>query len=251
MFRPQSTARAQSRTGLWPNPTQDLKRPTTVIAATTEEDRDNFDRVASMARDAYTLTKEIMGELNVEQKVLHQQGSPTALWDGVAGTQLLNDMAQGVTDSTRTGDSVKYTNMSLRFCMYSNATVAAVPVMSRIVVWWQQGADLCSNLFPTSVGATDGVLDWNCKNTIEAVLATKDFDASRDVEILFDHSEVVIPQQKSVVHHRLLRLNKHSQFENNTSNIATGFLRIGFVTNSSVAHQALCVYNTDLYFVDN
>ena len=227
-------------------------KPTTGAVTTTgEEDlsRDNFDRVATIAREAYAIGKEILGELNVEEKVIVTGPSNFNPDYNGSGSVLLNSCSQGVTDSTRNGDSIKITN--LKFYWYGTCATAGLYIC-RCIVYWQPGPDTLLYAFPTSISAQDGLMDFAMKGTYMAPLCPKDYDNEHKSHILYDRTFTFEPQNDSIHFDTpLIKIDRHTVFENNSSTINNGVLRVIWITNAPATANMQVGYAAYVYFVDN
>lgn len=227
---------------------------TTGADATPVEEEDNFDRVASMARDAYRIGKELLGELNVEYKRIQTSivGHQPA-WNN-AGTPslLLNSCTQGDTGDTRNGDQIKMTRITGRGILRTSvATFAAYSC--RVILYYTPGADVIINRFPTAVGAIDGLLDFAQTGTVNAPHAPKDPDCSRQTKILWDkHFELEgITSDAQEIIEFSIPLNKHTVYENNSATINNGSLRLMAVCDSAASAFFVLNMVVNVYFVDN
>jgi len=230
-----------------------------------EEDRehDNFDEVADIARRSYKLVKQVMGELNVEYKILEQFAVAFQPTYGNAGGNtmiLMNSCSQGVTDDSRTGDRIKISNFFMSGRIEANvAPGAGRSYLVRCIVYWQPGPDTVTLQFPTTGGSQDGLLDAMYNLSSFAVVAPKDYDQTAKTEILWDHTWAVSTQGNvGGIHHfrKLIKIMRHTQFEDNTVNSSTinnGVLRVCWVSDAAAADNSrpLVNYLSRVYFVDN
>lgn len=243
-------ARGQSR--MFSQPAPSRRKPTTGGAITTAEEdpsRDNFDRVATIAREAYAIGKEILGELNVEEKVIVTGPSVFNPDYNGGGSVLLNSCAQGVTDATRTGDSIKLSNLKLNW--YGTCSTAGLYIV-RCIVWWQPGADNLSLAFPTTVSSQDGLMDFAMRGTYMAPLCPKDYDNENKSMILYDETFTFELFNNAVRFlSPLIKIDRHTVFENNSTTINNGVLRVAWISNVAATANMQIGYNAYVYFVDN
>lgn len=263
MFRPTPQWKPRRSAQFAVAPSQCAKpSPRQPAAVMADRDHDNFDEVADIARRSYKLVKEVMGELNVEYKLM--EGSALNFQPDDLGTTgncmvLVNSCAQGVTDVSRTGDRIKISNFFISGQILRNSTVDAYLV--RCIVFWQpqassvsgQGVDL---VFPTSTATSDGLLDYAYKGTILATAAPKDYDSQFKTEILWDKVWAVNPSTSdNQLHHfkKLIKLNRHVQYENDSGVISSGVLRVAFLSNAAAATTGRPAVNYlyRTYFIDN
>lgn len=259
-------APVQSPYKLQPQSVRELHIPH-IDAATMEEeelmeperDHDNFDEVADIARRSYKLVKEVMGELNVEYKMLQQLATsfqPT--WGSAGGNSmvLVNQSSQGNTDGTRNGDRIKISNFYIAGRIASNATAAQQPYTVRCIVYWQKGPDTVTVQFPTALGNQTGLLDFDFDQTSLATSAPKDYDLDDTTEILWDkvwHVSVLPSDGAIHTFKKLIKIQRHTQYENNSNVINNGVLRVCWVSDASsaTADRPLVTYLSRVYFVDN
>lgn len=228
--------------------------------ATADEDRDNFDEVADIARRSYKLVKQVMGELNVEHKLLEQFTTAFQPTYGNAGGNtmvLMNSCSQGNTDISRNGDRIKITNFFLAGSVYSSvAPLAGKAYNVRCIVYWQPGPDSITLQFASTASAQDGLLDANYRENVLGITAPKDFDNEAKAEILWDKT-FHIPAQGNEGSNRtfrkLIKFQRHTQYENNSSTINNGVLRTMWLSDapSADANRPVVLYHSRVYFVDN
>lgn len=202
-----------------------------------------------MARDAYRIGKELLGELNVEQKVIVTGPSQfTPDYTGSGGA-LLNSCSQGVTDSTRNGDSIKISNLKLHW--YAVCATAG-SYLVRCIVYWQPGPDQLTLAFPTTISAQDGLMDFTMRGTYMAPLCTKDYDNEHKSLILYDKTFVLQPGNESIKFDTpLINVDRHTIFENDSSTINNGVLRVIWISNAAASANLVVSYNAYVYFIDN
>lgn len=210
-----------------------------------------------MARSAYKIGREILGELNVEQKLI--SGSVAGLFPDNSGTTALsvvplNYCSQGDTDATRDGDSIKITNLFIRGTVY-NVNAATTPdyhYFVRLVVYWEPGIYSTKFAFPSAIGATDGILDFTYKGNALAPFSPKDYDLDNSTEILYDKLFTLNAQTPSHEFKKLIRVHRKTQYENDSAFPATGILNMLFISNiASPTTRPGVNYLWRTYFVDN
>lgn len=249
-------------------------QPRSTAADTTDEeeqslslrDKDNFDRIASIAREAYDATRVIMGELNVEQKMyqyaptqttalLNTLGAfPVINWANGFGAVCLNQIPQNVNEAGRTGDSIKMTNLMFDIRVASvNGTWATNEVdYAKLIIFYCPGPTTATVPFGTTASATDGLLEFSYGSTVLAPFAPKDYDGNSKprVKIVHEHLFRLTAEHPQLYHHALIKLDKKTQFENDGNTINTGFLGFMIIGDAGSFH---CTATTAwrLYFVDN
>lgn len=226
---------------------------TTTTQPTEEEDR--FDEVADIARKGYKLAKELMGELNVEYKVI----SPVVLFswspDFLGQMVQTNSCFQGVTDTTRTGDSIKINNFMIRGTITNQYATPGYTVVGylRIIVFWQKNTDVITSVFPTTAITSDGLLDFYLKGTKGATIAPKDYDTDATSEILWDKTFITSSTAQGHQFEKLIKLHKHTQYEADSDKISSGVLRVAMVSSQPTAdgNKPICNWYYRTYFIDN
>lgn len=229
-----------------------------------EEDelfRDNFDEVADIARKSYKLVKYVMGELNVEHKVIQGIASSVTPDDSgisLGSSILANSCAQGTLDSQRTGDSIKISNFYIRGTVQNVNAVLAVNDIQwiRLLVTWQSKQDVQQYLFPSLAGPygnQDGLLDTPFSGTALATISPKAYDSDAASEILLDETFSIDFQHPSHQFKHLIRLDRKTQFIEAQSGIDTGVLRIMVLGTqpAATASKPTIHYVWRTYFVDN
>lgn len=206
-----------------------------------EESKDNFDRVASMARDAYTISKEIMGMINVEYK--RYQGAiysfqPTSgnivcsqtTTQTVGHFNFFTEITQGDDDAQRVGDSIKVQDFIMKMECRAGAA-GAQPYYIKVIFYWDESNQIDRTFATVSgVGSTTGLLEILTENTSLCTMATKDYDGDIKTKILEEKIIKVGPTLATVSdsvsqHHFRLRINRHTQFENNSNVLNSGTLK--------------------------
>ena len=238
-----------------------LPRPKSQATTEKAEEKDSFDEVANMARSAYKIGRVLLGELNVEYKLIENQVLGLLPdWAGATtySNSVVNYCSQGQTDTTRSGDSIKIQNLMLRGFIASGNTILAFnnPTFVRCVVYWQKNTDVITKVFPTDVGISDGILDFYLKGTTAGALATnapKDYDLDATSTILYDKTWTISSSTPYHIFNKLIKINRHTQYENNSQNIASGVLRVAFLSNQSnaVSTRPTVSWASRTYFIDN
>lgn len=216
---------------------------------------DDFDRVAEMARDAYKIGKDLLGMVNVEHKKIQTIYTAISSWNG-GGTNnlvLLNQSSQGVTDETRTGDSIKITGVRFAGRIVSQSTGGLGHI--RVLLVWQKGANTLTNVFPSAIGAVDGFLDFAVKGTTLATSASKDYDSGKLFEVIWDRTFTYDDSHGPRLHSWKDHINfsRHTIYENNSNTINNGVLTCIVVDDNAVNNAAnpAILINAEVYFVDN
>lgn len=245
-----------------PSRTFQPRRQSPQYAATTtdmeDHDRDNFDEVAQIARSAYKIGKELMGELNVEYKLIENNtfGVQPTNDAAVAGsTNILNQCIQGVTDTSRTGDSIKCSNLMLRGRIFATASGASslLTYVVRIIVFRVLSEQAITAVFPANAADTTGLLDYIYKGSTLAPYAALDYDSDARPHILWDKKFMIDPYHPQHEFAKLIKLNFHTQFDNNTNTINTGALKMVLLSQapSTDVNRPTVDWLSRVYFLDN
>lgn len=200
-------------------------------------------QVADMAYSGYKLAKRIWDVVNVEYK--YHDTSLNSSEINYSGTlTLLNDPAQGDTDLTRDGDSIKNQNLTVDVMISHHSTQAQVARF--LIVWDKQG----------SVSGVDTILDSTYTGSVLAPLARKDRDDRFKTRILYDSGALDLPPSTTSRAYTLrtinLPINMHTQFEAGTTTINTGrlyFLHIG--SRNTASNNATMYMVSRVTYTDN
>lgn len=226
--------------------------------------RDNFDRVASMARDAYNIGKELLGELNVEDKIYTTNNFATTF----AGAEyrqpdyanntphvFLNEVPQNVKEAGRTGDSIEMKGTKLTGRIVRNVETYSVNYVRIYIMYYYAARPASQSNFPASVDAGDGIWDFELKSSSLAPKAQKDYDSKVRSKIVWEKTFKVTHDNSEILFDDWIKLRgKHVQFENDASgsgSINTGALTIGIVSDVPASSGLQVYWHNRLYFVDN
>ena len=245
--------------------TPSLRQSTTnvdpLMSQRTDEE-DNFDRVAKLARDAYSMGKEILGELNVEDKIW--QIAPinliTADWVGVINSRpILNSIPQSVNEAGRTGDSIKMKGINIMM-NFRSRQVTWGPNESyefRVAVVYHPAGATITKHFPDALGDLDGLYERGvgATNWVANILATRaprDYDSLDKAKVLHEFHVKLKADNNAQWHDFYVELNRKTQFENDSSVINSGTLQMFITTSFAVtAITPEITWASRLYFVDN
>lgn len=233
-------------------------RPKSQAITEKAEEKDSFDEVANMARSAYKIGRVLLGELNVEYKLIENKVEGLLPdWTGATtfSNSLVNTCSQGQTDTTRSGDSIKIQNLMLRGFVSSGNSILTFtnPTFVRCVVYWQKNTDVITQVFPSLVDTQNGILDFYLKGLPLATNAPKDYDLDSTTTILYDKTWTISSNEPYHIFNKLIKINRHTQYENNTNVISSGALRVAFLSNQSnaVTTRPTVSWATRVYFIDN
>jgi len=128
--------------------------------------------VKSVARSV----KRMQSRVELKHKDTSTSSDPT-----VAGTlTLLNDIAQGLTESTRVGDEIYATSIQFRVIMTagSSATVTTSANSTRIIVFWDQQANAAAPTVTDLLDTTAG----------SAIIAPYNDDYQKRFKVIYDRT---------------------------------------------------------------
>lgn len=200
--------------------------------------------VATTAYRAFALAKKLADKVNVEYK--HDDNTQSGAevnYNGAIG--YLNNMAQGDTDVTRDGDSIKCQRLVLRGWFLGNATVAQT---CRLIIFWDQAE---------SAGTTvNSVLDSTYTGSVLAPLSPKEHDFRFQTRFLYDSGPVNVPTQANNrgIHEFNLNIpiNLHTQFAGASTTIKSGALKYLIIgTNAPSTNNATFSMVARLSYTDN
>lgn len=217
--------------------------------------RDNFDRVANMAREAYNIGKEILGELNVEDKIYTVYKIATPIqpdWHNNVAPVLLNAIPQSVNEQGRTGDSVEMRGIRLTLRLFRNSAFFNNNYVRVFLVYYDCQRPTTVQNFPTTAGSQDGIWDYELGLSAMAPAAQKDYDSKAKFSVIWDKTFKLTQEEPELLFHDFIKLkNRPIQFENDTSAVNTGALEIMFVGDQAASATVTAIWHTRLYFVDN
>lgn len=192
----------------------------------------------SMAYSALKMAKRLKDMVNTEYKFYDQ--NVNASYDHTGNLNILNTPAQGQTDTTRIGDSIKVQNLTLRGYIYANA--AAVSTLFRIMVLWD----------PQNKSTATSDILANVAS-VYAPISPKNYDKKFQTRVLHDKCYSIVSggadsamRQFDVV----IPVNQHTQFEAGSTTINTGALKILLISAAGV-NLPTCVYTARVTYTDN
>lgn len=168
------------------------------------------------AKQLYRDVSYLKKVINVEIKHTDSELVITPGYNGALYT--FNGLAQGDTDGTRDGDSLKVQDFAFK-CLINNNRVGT----ARVIVLWDQGNEI--------TGVSDVL---NNSGTAYAPLSLKDWDKRFESKIIFDKMIHLGPYNQTKFFKKKLRIGKHTQFEAGTTTINSGALKMIFIGDSNV-----------------
>jgi len=216
--------------------------------------RDNFEEVADMARSAYRIGREIKDMINTEHKqfvrssITEPVGTSQVSFNGTTPV-ILNNPTQGVVDTSRVGDSIKCQTLTVRWFHELGASLNGFTQPVKFVVWWQE-----DNTLPMPLTAI-----YRQMGNTSAVLSLKDYDNRFTTKILYEKiytvegNEISGLGNNTRVMQKIIKIDKHTQFDNGDNIIVTGCLRMAWIstTSAALATAFLTVYEAALSFTDD
>lgn len=190
----------------------------------------------SMAYSAYKLASKVAKMVNAEEKFHETTQNAAVDYNGSLVT--LNNMAQGDTDGTRDGDSIKCTHLSVKG--YIDAAAVNNTVARLIIFEDKQNQVAAVTDFLTATGA------------VTAPLGFKVYDKRFRTKVLFDKTwHMCDTGANNVSFECELPLGHHTQFDSGTTTINTGAYKYIVISNRSSVDDPTFVIQTRLTYIDN
>lgn len=192
-------------------------------------------RSSNYARAGYQLYKDVKKLKQLVNVEIKKVNNLTLATPGYVGQIVqLNTIAQGDTDTTRDGDSLKLQKLKFS-CLISNTRVAS----ARVVIFWDQQNVVANPLdLLDNVGTADGPLSY------------KNYDKRFQSKILMDRRVILHPNSQARLIEGNLPIHRHTQFEAGTTTINTGALKVLFLGDAAAA-QSTFRWISRLSFTDN
>lgn len=173
--------------------------------------------IAAKAAAAYTIAKGLQRQNNAEYKFLDNPIQNLPTYAGSAAQ--LNTIPQGITDTTRVGDSIKLQKLRL----HGKVSGASNDVV-RIMVVHDKQNDL---VVPADLLSLVG--------SVQTPFSPKNHDKRFRSKVLYDRLFNVDVGNQQRVFSKNIDLNFHTQFENGTTTIESGSLKIYFFSSKNIA----------------
>lgn len=184
-----------------------------------------------LARDV-RLLKQVV---NTEFKHLDSSISVTDI-DYSGDLTVLNNPAQGLDDEQRVGDSIKVQKVDIR-CHFNHTSNCVV----RLIVFWDQ----CN-----TINSTSEFLEYS--GSALAVDSFKDNDNRFLTKVLYDRVfNINTAQTLQYVVRKTIHIGKHTQFDEDTTTINTGALKLIFVSDQAPTTNVGSVGYARVYYTDN
>lgn len=197
-------------------------------------------RVADMAYNGYRLAVKLARYVNAEEKY-HDATLTGSTLDHTSGiVTTLNNPAQGDTDLTRDGDSIKITRITGSVMCFGNAGSNTI---SRFwIIWDPQNA------------VTTLAQHWET-GAATSILGNKDHDLRFRSRVLYDSGPMPhVLSSSTYVRTRKINIPvfKHTQFEAGTTTINTGAIKIIAMSDQANAtNEPTLRAQLRVHFIDN
>lgn len=196
--------------------------------------KQNFvSRHMGTAQKALVLAKRLADAVNTEYKAADGAFSNSPDWNGSVFT--IAAIAQGLNDNQRVGDSLKLQKLTLRNTMARGAADCFLRVM---ILRDDQN----------KVAAVSDVLAQS--GNIYGVISPKNYDKRFQTKILYDRVFILDSSDPIKIMDVVLDLNWHIQFNNATTTVNTGDLKMLLISNQSANIPSIGT-TTRITFTDN
>lgn len=194
-------------------------------------------RAKVYGRAGVQLYKDVMALkrlVNAEVKFADASISGNVLNTG--GLFTLNNPPQGDTDSSRDGDSLKNQSINIRYR-------------------WQYKGEACNGRImvlhdkQNKVSAVTDVLDSGYIGLFSSI-APKDYDKRFETQVLYDQVTQISSENPISIHNINLPLGFHTQFENGSTTVNTGALKMLYISDATTNDPNLIMMSR-LQFTDN
>jgi len=198
-------------------------------------------KAGSMAYTAFKMAKRLKDAVNIEYKI--NDVNVTGVSPDYNGAyQTLNAPAQGSTDITRIGDSIKCQNLTMRGIVSGNSTAGTNNVVRLILLWDTQ------NQYST----LSDLLELT--GSSNAVYSPKNYDRRFRNKILWDRTFVVnnIGGNPYVIpFDETFTINDHTQFSAGSTTQFSGSLKLVYLSDRVTTLLPTIWFYSRLSFTDN
>lgn len=193
----------------------------------------NYSGAASqLVKDVNYLKKMV----NVEMKLATLSISASPTYSGAIS--IMNNPAQGDTDLSRDGDSIK--NQDVTISMIARAGLSSAIV--RVIVFWDK---------QNKITSVSEFLDSTYVGGLFAPIAPRDYDHRFECKTLFDKVFALpINGQDTRVFEENIKIGLHTQFEAGSTTINTGALKVLYLSDKN-ANLPTLQFLSRLHFTDN
>lgn len=196
----------------------------------------------STANKALRLARKVANLVNIEFKYKDTSLSQTAFdWSGSIAT--LNNPAQGQTDTTRIGDSIKVQSLKIRGTV-NNASGANITSNCRLIVFWDEqeqistAADLLENTASTVTPFSPKHYDKRFRSIVlfDQMVTMSSVSGSNSA---FRNFEIELP------------IGKHTQFSAASTTINTGALKFLYISDLVTSNLPTITYYARVFYTDD
>ena len=181
---------------------------------------------AVMAAKAYAMAKALKKSTNIEYKIADITDNASVSFSGYLAQ--LNNISQGITDSTRVGDSCKIQNLVFRTLLARNGADAQM----RLILFWDKQAKVTSS---SDILQNTG--------TIFSPLSPKNYDKRFQTKILYDKVFNLNTDNPMRSLDLVIPINQHTQYNGATNLVNTGYLGVLFISNINTANNPTMNYS--------
>lgn len=190
---------------------------------------------ASMAYKGLRLATRLARLVNVEKKMYEIQNTLTPATTGTVVA--LANPAQGDTDITRDGDSIKPLNLHIKLLARFNSSATRSGLRVTIVRTKYERA-----VQPTLLTVFG--------SSTPALVANKDWDNRFDTKILYDRVFRLDAEHEQFMVDKMIRLDGHIQFDGGSTDTNNGGIFMLVYSDEATNYPSL-LYQTRMIFVDN
>lgn len=190
-----------------------------------------------LAYRAFRLAKRVANAVNVEYKISDASNVAGAV-DYTGGVvSLPSNISQGITDSTRIGDSIKIQNLTLRYIGVRNTADSILRVM---VLFDPQN----------KIAAVTDVLQST--GSALSVISPKNYDKRFQNNVLYDRTmTLTTADHPYVVEDIVIPIDKHCQYNAATTTVNTGDIKLLTISNVSGVNLPTFTYYARLSYTDD
>lgn len=145
---------------------------------------------------------------------------------------------QGVGDTQRDGDSIRYLNMTFRYGCEKNPAIAS-SVVRVIVLWDEQNRVTAANQVLQVIG------------TNNAPFSPKLYDTRFQTKFLYDKTHCLTDVQNRITREVTIPINKHCQFLAGAQTVTTGSLKFLFVSDIAGGSTPVIQWQARMTFMDS
>lgn len=204
------------------------------------------DAVGKMGQAAIERLKERLG-LNTEVKQFFDNYPSTALTASFAAKLDVPAIAEGTTDLTRNGSSIRVTRTSIRGVVRPNATDTSARLVRVVAVYnpWPNGTPTAIAQLFNNTGAIDSVYSADLDATDIVVIYDQTFNVGPAIQALSNHAIHI--EDSRLEHHMVW---KSSDTAGTSSNLLQGGISV-FAIEDAGANFATIELHRVTEFVDN